>query len=456
MTRKRVGSSLRQRILLSTLGAVLFFLLLAGVSLDNAFERVIRSNTKDKLQNLTYSLLTVARMDRAGSLSIPQHLLPNDVKLPNSGLIALVVDSNGAIEWRSPSSLGEILPLFAPMDPGTTDFEPNKRESDKPFVYRFGSIWGNGLIKDKLFTFVVVEYKASYLAQIKSYRETIIKSLGGGTLLILLIHGIVLLRELSPLKRVVKEIDAIENGGSDHISGKYPSELNVLTRRINQFIHNEREHLKRYRHGLDDLAHSLKTPLAVIRGLQQDGRSDESDAQQLNEQVARMTDIIDYQLKRAASAGPNTLGINQVELCPIVDKTLSSLDKVYADKHIQHRSDCEDGLIFPGDKDDLYEIVGNISDNAYKWAKSMVKIHCTIKTHRGSPRLTITVEDDGPGFSLASVQQITERGVRADEQVPGQGIGLAVVQNIVRSYNGQLRTDESKLGGALIELSFPV
>jgi two-component system sensor histidine kinase PhoQ len=449
-------NSLRRRILVATFGTILFFLLLAGVALDNAFQRVIRNNFKTHLQNLTYSLLTSAVLSNSGHLTVPQHLLPVDMTIPKSGLIALIVDENGAIEWRSPSSLGENFPLPTPIKPGVTDFESNKGDIYQPFIYRFGSVWGDTLNKDKMFTFVTMEEKNAYLTQIKDFRETIIQWLGGGSLLILLFHFILLLRELRPLKRVVKEIDAMEQGSSDHISGDYPTELALLTQRINQFIRNEREQLSRYRHGLDDLAHSLKTPLAVIRGLQQEGLSDQKQSLQLEEQIARMADIIDYQLKRAASAGRDTLGVHRVPLYPIVKKTLASLDKVYADKHIKHQINCDKDLIFHGDKDDLYEIIGNISDNAYKWAKTTVTMNCEIKQINDASRLTITVQDDGPGFSLKSVQQITERGVRADEQVPGQGIGLAVVQNIVRSYDGELRTGKSALGGALIGLDFPV
>ena len=456
MARTPVIKSLRRRILVATFSTILFFLLLAGVALDSAFQRVIRSNTKDKLQNLTYSLLASANLNRYGHLTIPQHLLPNDIKIPKSGLIALVIDQDGVIEWRSPSSLGENLPLFEPLAPGITHFEPNKNMLREPFIYRFGTIWSNEQSKDRRFTFIVMQNKNAYFAQIKDYRETIIQWLGGGSLLILLIHGLVLLIQLRPLKRVVKEIDAIEHGKSDHISGHYPSELALLTQRINRFIRKEREQLARYRHGLDDLAHSLKTPLAVIRGLRQEGQSTALDSEQLNEQVERMADIIDYQLKRAASAGRDTLGSNQVLLRPVIDKTLVSLDKVYAEKQITHETACDPELIFPGDVDDLYEMIGNICDNAFKWAHSAVSIDCGLQQENDTRNLRITVEDDGPGFSLASELEITQRGVRADEQVPGQGIGLAVVQNIVRGYDGGLRTDKSALGGALIELTFPV
>ena len=317
-------------------------------------------------------------------------------------------------------------------------------------------MWGSGEGNDRFLTFSIIQSKDDYVRQIKDYRETLVQWLGGGALFIFLIHGFLVLRELRPLKRVVNEIDAIEQGSSDHIRGEYPSELALLTQRINRFIHNEREQLTRYRHGLDDLAHSLKTPLAVIRGLGHQDKLDTEETRQLREQTNRMAEIVDYQLKRAASAGKNTLGAHQTALCPVIQKTVSTLNKVYTEKNIQPLIDCQDGLTFPGDKDDLYEIVGNISDNAYKWAKSTVHIKCTTKTLGDLELLVIRVQDDGPGFSLESQQLITQRGVRADEQVPGQGIGLAVVQSIVRSYQGTLRTDSSSLGGALVELSFPL
>lgn len=459
MIRVYYVKSLRRRILVATFGSILFFLLLAGIALDKAFQRVVRGNIEDNLQNLAFSLLTSTHLDTEGKVVVPKNRLQSELTVPESGLIALIIDRSGQILWRSPSSLGENLPLFSPVAPGVRDFQHNKYKPKLPFIYRFGSVWGNGDIYDRYLTFVVVEYKGTYYHQIKDYRETIVQWLGGGSILILLIHLIIILGSLRPLKRVVKEIDAIEDGSSDHIQGNYPSELSVLTKRINRFIHNEREQLTRYRHGLDDLAHSLKTPLAVIRGMEHDEALNQHETRLLQEQVGRMTDIIDYQLKRAANIGRHTLSTDHTPLCPIIEKTFSSLDKVYADKLIQHRISCKKDLLFPGDKDDLYEIIGNISDNAYKWAKSTVSICCELipedkKNQRAY--LIFTVEDDGPGFSLASQQQITERGVRADEEVPGQGIGLAVVQNIVRSYKGELHTGKSKLGGALIRLSFPL
>ncbi|MEE9446434.1 MAG: ATP-binding protein [Arenicellales bacterium] len=449
-------NSLRQRILIATFGTIVFFMLLAGVALDKAFQRVLRSNIAEQLQSLTFSLLASAELDHNGQFSIPAQLPQSDITIPGSGLVALIYDHNQGIVWRSPSSLGEQIPALTPISAGAINFQRNKGKPDLPFIFRLGSVWGSGDESDRFLTFAMVQSKTAYWRQIKDYRETLLQWLGGGGLLILLIHGYFLLRELRPLKRVVKEIDAIEQGKSDHIQGDYPTELALLTQRINRFIHSERDQLERYRHGLDDLAHSLKTPLAVIKGLESKQGLNADKTVQLSEQINRMAEIIDYQLKRASSVGINTLGAQKIALAPILQKIIASLDKVYADKNIQAQIHCDPTLTFLGDKDDLYEIAGNILDNAYKWADSKVEIHCAMISKNKQQWLNIIVQDDGPGFSSQSQAQITERGVRADEQVPGQGIGLAVVQSIVQNYQGTLHTSKSTLGGAMITLVFPL
>lgn len=408
------------------------------------------------MQGLAYSLLASAEINARGQFSIPTQLPQSDISVPESGLYALIIDHKSRVIWRSPSSLGENIPDLRPVTAGAIHFERHRHQIQQPFIFRLGSVWGSGEGKDRFLTFAIVQSKDSYVRQIKDYRETLVRWLGGGALFILFIQGFLLLRELRPLKRVVSEIDAIEQGKSDHIKGQYPTELAILTQSMNRLIHNEREQLARYRHGLDDLAHSLKTPLAVIQSLGKEKHLSSQQANQLHEHVKRMTEIIDYQLKRAASAGKKSLGAHTTLLAPVIQKTLATLNKVYIDKNIQAKYHCEADIVFPGDRDDLYEIIGNISDNAYKWAKSKVRINCQIITEINPPYLEITIEDDGQGFSLESQQQITQRGVRADEQMPGQGIGMAVVQSIVRNYGAELTTDNSKFGGAQVILKFPL
>lgn len=405
---------------------------------------------------MTFALLAAAELDSNAIFRIiPKQLPQIGITIPGSGLIAMIINQDSEIIWRSPSALGETLPVLTPLNPGKALFNPNKEKRLAPFVYSFGSVWGNDVVDDQYLTFSFIQSKDSYLRQIKGYREILIQWLGGGALLIFILHGIVVLRELRPLSRVVKEIDKIESGQSEQISEGYPDELAHLTRRINRFIKNERAQLQHYRHGLDDLAHSLKTPLAVIRGIEGESESDKN-SKQLRQQVDRMTDIIDYQLKRASSAGKRTLGQSSIEVAPIIESTGNSLQKVYADKGIEFNFTCDKKAFFRGDKDDLYEMVGNLSDNAFKWAKKQVTISCNlVRTKSKANALLIRVEDDGPSISEEMRKFITKRGVRADEQTPGQGLGLSVINSILEATEGSLSIGRSDLGGAKIQLELP-
>lgn len=448
-------NSLRRRILFATFGSIILFLLLAGIALDKAFQRVVRSSIHDQLQSMTFTLLAAAELDQQGEFHIPQQLPQIDITTPGSGLMAMIIDNNRQVVWRSSSTLGEVLPDITPLSPGASLFRAQQDERHAPFIFSFGSVWGNEFTEDKFLTFTFVQSKDSYLRQISSYRETLIQWLGGGALIFFILHGLVILRELRPLSRVVREIDEIESGQSEQISAGYPDELTHLTRRINDFIKHERTQLQHFRQGLDDLAHSLKTPLAVIRGIESNTHGEE-DAKQLRQQVDRMTEIIDYQLKRASSAGMQTLGQSSVAVQPIIASTGNSLQKVYADKAIAFNFTCDSEVFFRGDKNDLYEMIGNLADNAFKWANTQVTIGCTLVRTKGkADTLLICVEDDGPGISDEMRNSIVKRGVRADEQTPGQGIGLAVIHSILATSDGSLSINRSALGGVQAQLELP-
>ncbi len=408
---------------------------------------------------MTYALLASAEINQLGQILIPPQLPQNDINTPDSGRYAAIINKEGTALWRSPSSLGENLSMLQPLQPGYAHFEPHKYEHRKPFIFRFGSVWGLPSGQDIFLTFAFVQSKTQYHRAINGYRETLVKWLGGGVLVTLLFHGLVLMRELRPLGRVVHEVEQIEKGESLSIKGDYPAELALLSQRINAFIEKERAQTDSYRHAVDDLAHSLKTPLAVIRGMDLSNTSEakttpHNQTPLLLEQLDRMSEIIDYQLKRAAAAGKATMQSKRTAISPILRKTVASLQKVYADKQVETTLNCEEGIDFPSDKDDLYEILGNLIDNAFKLCKTRVNVNCYRQTNKHQKsELIIEIGDDGPGIGDEIRQEITHRGVRGDQQMPGQGIGLAVVQAIVRSYGGSMSIDNSPLGGALIRLT---
>jgi two-component system sensor histidine kinase PhoQ len=211
-------------------------------------------------------------------------------------------------------------------------------------------------------------------------------------------------------------------------------------------IDTERRRLVRYRNTLDDLAHSLKTPLAAMHTLLSEQRSqpaeDRSDA--LNRELERMDQRVSYQLRRARASGATGLGTEPVAVAPLVEDLKQTLDKVYRDKHVACSVTVVPGASFRGDPGDLTEILGNLMDNAYKYCAGRV----IVKAVSTRERLVITVGDDGKGIGDEFAAQLFQRGKRADESIPGQGIGLAVVRETVELYRGALSVGKSDLGGA--------
>jgi two-component system sensor histidine kinase PhoQ len=207
----------------------------------------------------------------------------------------------------------------------------------------------------------------------------------------------------------------------------------------------------RYRNTLGDLAHSLKTPLAVLRGLTEGRRDDDGVPGAVAEQVDRMDAIVRYQLQRTVSSGQGLLA-RPVAIAPAVAKVVRSLDKVYADKGVRVTVDVEEGLRYGCDEGDLLEVVGNLADNAYKWCRKEVAIEAAHDSRDGV--LSIAVRDDGDGIAPDRIDAVTRRGVRGDEREPGQGIGLGVVREIVESYGGSLSLTNVEPRGFEVRATF--
>ncbi len=239
----------------------------------------------------------------------------------------------------------------------------------------------------------------------------------------------------------------VESGDRSGLKGSYPTELRGLAGSLNALIETERRRLLRYRNTLDDLAHSLKTPLAAMRALLAEF-ADMKPSQSLHRELDRMDQRVSYQLRRARASGATGIGVKPVQVAPVVDDLVKTLDKVYRDKSVDCRVTVESNAVFQGDSGDLTEILGNLLDNAYKYCAAKVDIRAAME--RG--HLAIRIGDDGPGIDQASVQQLLERGGRADESVPGQGIGLAVVREAVELYHGTLDFGQSALGGAEVRM----
>jgi two-component system sensor histidine kinase PhoQ len=299
-------------------------------------------------------------------------------------------------------------------------------------------------------------------AQVRVFRAALWVYLGGAGLILLLLQVVILNWSLRPLQRVIAELTRVQRGQLQRMSERHPRELEPLTDSINALIESERENLDRQRNTLADLAHSLKTPLAVLRtqldaGDGGDGVREVALRQEVDAQLKRMNDLVSYQLARAASGG-HKLFSAPVPIESTAEEIVRGLEKVYAAKNVLCEFEVAPGVQFYGEAGDLQELLGNLLENAFKWAR-----HRVLLTARPSPSapnrragLVLAVDDDGPGIAADDVAKVLQRGVRGDERVQGHGIGLSIVQDLVRDYRGELQVTRSQeLGGARFEVTLP-
>jgi len=441
-------TSLRGRLLAASAVVMAAFIALTAYALDQAFRISLLQAEEEKLQGLVYSLLGAASPRADGELSIALDAVPDPrLRQPLSGLDAALFNDQGQAVWSSAAFLD--LPAPALAEVGEWKFE--RLATPEVFSLSFGLRWIDLAQDPRRYTVVVLESDQSYRAQLVIFRRTMWGWLGG-TALALTATLLFLQRwSLSPLLRLGRELQQVESGAQDQIAGHYPDEIRPLTHDLNAMIINERNQQTRFRNALGDLAHTLKTPLAVLVGLTQEQQLPEPLREQLREQVQRMQRIVDHQLRRAAAAGTRTLS-KPVRLRPLAEKIGSALTKVYADKQPQVQIDVPAQLKLRADQGDLYELLGNLLDNAVKYGNGRVRLSTRLERNA----CTLIVEDDGPGFP-DDAEALLERGVRADDLTPGQGIGLSAVAELIKAYEGRLEFGHSAaLGGGQVAATLPV
>lgn len=459
-TASRRPLSLVSRSTIATLLVLVGFLGVTGFALDRAYANATLAGLRARLQSYAYTYLAgIDVSNRSDRVFPPDASQPNpDFSRPGSGLYAVIVGENG-YHWQAPSALGRDLPFNQLLPPGVTQFQGPVMTSAGPlYVLGQGVEWVLQDHKGYRLTVYIAENDALYEGALSAYRRTLFGWLSALGLALLVLQQILLRWSFSPLRRVARDLAKIERGGAERLVGPYPREVSVLTRGLNRFIESEREHLKRYRNTLDDLAHSLKTPLAVARSRLESSDGETEVRKDLLDQVQHMDQIVAYQLARAKASGHSTFAA-PIAVQPHAEAVVRSLERVYATKNILCEFDIDEGARFYGEEGDLLELLGNLLENAFKWAGHRVLLK-VVRIPPGDARawregLDIRIEDDGPGIPPEKLDKVLQRGVRGDERVQGHGIGLAIVEDIVRGYRGVLHVDRSaELGGASFHVSF--
>ncbi|MCG8369543.1 MAG: ATP-binding protein [Proteobacteria bacterium] len=451
-------NSLSSRLLVSVSVLLLFFFGATIVVLDSAFTRAGEQSQRDILDGHLVGLLAAAEEGDSHDLVLPPYRLrePRFDRI-GSGLYGELRDGGGEILWRSDSALGLEIPEGIFPELGNHLFLREALADGTPLLTLSLAVeweFEDGVLKT--YVFKVAESLDSYNAQIAKFRGQLFGWFAAVALTMLLAFSMLLRSLLKPLRRIEAEITEIEEGDRVSLSTTFPTELAGVARNMNLLIDSERARSDRYRYTLDNLAHSLKTPLAAMRALLNDRRR-ESFGERFNEQIDRMDEIVRYQLRKPAASAADKLVLTPVPVEQEIDRLIGGLRKVYRDKRPEFDVRIEKGMQFRGDTGDFLELAGNLLDNACKWCERSVRIGIvpSAGARASASGMVLTVSDDGPGIPEDAASALLQRGMRLDESTPGHGIGLAVVNDIARSYGGRLKIGRSDLGGAEIRVSIP-
>lgn len=255
---------------------------------------------------------------------------------------------------------------------------------------------------------------------------------------------------LGPVLRMRTSVAEVRHGDAERVDGEFPDELQPLADELNATLDHSRELVERSRTHVGNLAHALKTPVAVLTN---EARSREGDfADLVGKQTEIMSKQVDHHLRRARAAAHAKAVGARTEAGSVLSDLARTLEKIYARQGIAVSAEIEPGLIFRGERQDLEEMVGNLMDNACKWASAEVRVSSARSADR---ELEIRIEDDGPGLTEEQARTALKRGVRLDEKAPGSGLGLSIVTDLAKAYEGEVAFARSEMGGLLASLKLP-
>ena len=438
--------SITSRLVLGTSLVLAVFVVLVAVSVSYSVHQRAETARFDRLQGLIYGILGATDIDDAATLSVNILALPDGrLNQLTSGLYAEIVGSDGKSLWRSNSTV-QTLPTTIVRPIGDWLFESIEQPHPEPSMHRLqlATAWELENGEELPFIVHVVDKTDTLTRQLQRFDRTLWATLLTSAAGLLLMQLLVLRQSLKPLRDIGEEVASIERGERDALTEQVPRELSAMTSGLNVLLRSERERHAQYRHLLEDLAHSLKTPLSVLQNLARPGLPD---SETIQEQTSLMQASIDRHTQRSTIRSPRYLA-PVIDLRPLVERMATSLQKLYTKPTVNFHVNISDEFTVRMDEADVFEIMGNILENACKYGAQNITID-----ESGRERC-LTIDDDGPGFPDMNLDQLTQRGVRADSQTTGSGMGLAAAHQLMASYGGRLQPSHAPEGGARIQLWF--
>jgi two-component system, OmpR family, sensor histidine kinase PhoQ len=425
--------SLSHRLIIAVALPLIIFFGASVAILDSNFKQLALRELQTSLETQLIALIAAVEVQTDGSIRVSDRNL--EFKY------AQIRRLDGTILWRSDAILSTRIDFGTTLKPAQQRLRGSAINGEPSVNISRGIAFELGpQSRPNILTFSIAATLDHYSDQLQKFRQRLLGWFLTLAVLLLITLFALLRWVLTPVRKLAQEIHTIETGEGEALSGEYPPELQGLTRNLNALLAAERRRMSRYRNTLGNLAHALKTPLTILQT-----------QLHANPQIEQIVQIVDYQLKRAATSGSNAGNQTAVDIQTLLNDLRVSLLKVHAQKDFSIELKLAAEVRCVADRGDLLELCGNLIDNACKWCASLVRVTVTVD-HQS---FCLIVEDDGSGISKENHSRILERGVRADEHVQGHGIGLAVVREIVELYSGELTITAADLGGACFKVLLP-
>jgi signal transduction histidine kinase len=454
------ANSLALRLFLSATAWTVIILLITGIVLSSLYRQAVERAFDRRLGVYLRTLVADVASPEEGSEKFPQSLGEPLFELPLSGWYWQVTRLDGPKgEVRASRSLWDGgLPHL--QDYGIAAGPSGSREGyvSGPEDQRLRLVERNIDLGDEGRYLVAVAGDAAEISdEMRSFDQALIITFSILAAVLLLTTVFQVQFGLAPLKRITDDLAAIRSGSSERLTGTFPEEIAPLARETNALIEANRQIVERARTHVGNLAHALKTPLSVMVN-EATTRDGEPFAEKVREQADIMRDQVARHLERAHLAARATVVGSVTEVKPVVTALARTMGKIHRDKNLTIDVHADESAQFQGERPDLEEMMGNLVDNACKWATSRVSIEVVREaTDQVNDRqaIRIIVDDDGRGLSPSEREQVAKRGQRLDETKPGSGLGLSIVVELAALYGGSLTLGTAPLGGLRAELVLP-
>jgi len=431
-------TSLKQRLTLSLAASLILFFVVQSFMISNEVVSLTEKTIVSHLHHDQEQILSALEWVPPATPLVSQIAIPAIYQRPFSGHYFQIDIAKQKIRSRS---LWDEL-LFATAKAVAKDVPGPKQQ--RLLVLSRTVQWHGQPI-----TIRVAEDISLLASSTSAFQRHFLFFAAAAVLALLLLQGWLINFSLRPLQRIGEQLSQLDSGELEQVTTPTPEEITPLVAEVNRLITLMRKRLIRSRHALGDLAHSLKTPLAVARQIAQ-RQTQGQDRAQLDVQLKLIDERIEKELMRARTAGPMPGG-KWKEVSQDLDTVVRMLAQAFP--HITIDLELDNIESISADREDMLEILGNLMENACKWGSSRVRC-CISRGDNGT--LTIAVEDDGPGIEADQCSQLLTRGVRADESQAGHGLGLAIILEMVQAYDGRMEMSRSKsLHGLLVVIEIP-